>query len=97
MFDTILASVQDHETGSASGVLNAGQQLATSIGVAVFGTIFFDTISFKIVGGHFHRALTYTLELQVALCVVLILISPLLPRFAREQAPVETAAEPVSA
>ena len=31
------------ETGSASGVLNAGQQLANSIGVAVLGTIFFDT------------------------------------------------------
>ncbi len=43
MFDIILASVTDAETGSASGVLNAGQQLASSIGVAVLGTVFFDT------------------------------------------------------
>ena len=95
MFDTILASVQDHEAGSASGVLNAGQQLATSIGVAVFGTIFFDTISATVLGGHFHRALTYTLDVQVGLCVVLLLISPLLPRFAREPAAVEADAAPV--
>lgn len=92
MFDTILASVQDHETGSASGVLNAGQQLATSIGVAVFGTIFFDAIDYRAVGGHFHTALTYTLDLEVGLFVVLLLISPLLPRFAREPGSVEAAA-----
>ncbi|MCW2496202.1 MFS transporter [Jatrophihabitans sp.] len=85
MFDTILASVTDPEAGSASGVLNAGQQLATSIGVAVFGTIFFDTITTKVIGGHFHRAFTYTLLVQVGLCVVMLVISPLLPRFARTE------------
>lgn len=84
MFDTILASVTDAETGSASGVLNAGQQLSTSIGVAVFGTIFFDTLTFTAVGGHFHQALSNTLWVQLGLCVVMVLISPLLPRFARE-------------
>ena len=35
LFDFILASVNDHEVGSASGVLNAVQQLASAIGVAV--------------------------------------------------------------
>ena len=34
LFDFILASVADHEVGSASGVLNAVQQLASAIGVA---------------------------------------------------------------
>jgi MFS family permease len=98
MFDTILASVTDVETGSASGVLNAGQQLATSIGVAVFGTIFFDTLTMKVVGGHFHQAFSNTLWVQVGLCAGLLLISPLLPRFAREQtAPEEDAAEPAAA
>ena len=82
MFDTILASVTDRETGSASGVLNAGQQLATSIGVAVFGTIFFDAV----VGGY-HHAFRITLAVQVAACAVLLLISPMLPRFAREPQP----------
>jgi EmrB/QacA subfamily drug resistance transporter len=85
MFDTILASVTDRETGSASGVLNAGQQLATSIGVAVFGTIFFDAV----VGGY-HHALRVTLAVQVVACAVLLLISPMLPRFARTPEPAGT-------
>jgi EmrB/QacA subfamily drug resistance transporter len=83
MFDTILASVTDAETGSASGVLNAGQQLATSIGVAVFGTIFFDAVA----GGRFHHAFALTLVVQALTCVGLLVLSPLLPRFAREPAP----------
>ncbi|GGR83166.1 putative actinorhodin transporter [Streptomyces aureoverticillatus] len=40
-FDFALASVDEHETGSASGVLNANQQLGATIGVAVLGTLFF--------------------------------------------------------
>jgi EmrB/QacA subfamily drug resistance transporter len=88
MFDIILASVTDAETGSASGVLNAGQQLASSIGVAVLGTIFFDAIA----GGDFHKGLSRTLVVQVGLMVGLLLLSPLLPRFAREPAP-ETATD----
>jgi MFS family permease len=87
MFDTILASVTDPESGSASGVLNAGQQLATSIGVAAFGTIFFDTLSYRVLGGHFHRAFSYTLQVEVGLSIVMLLLSGLLPRFARTQAP----------
>jgi EmrB/QacA subfamily drug resistance transporter len=93
MFDIILASVTDDEAGSASGVLNAGQQLASSIGVAVLGTIFFDTI----VGGHFHRGLSRTLLVQLGLTVVLVAISPLLPRFAREPVSDAAAAEAIHA
>ena len=37
----ILAGVDDREVGSASGTLNAVQQLGNSIGVAVLATIFF--------------------------------------------------------
>jgi EmrB/QacA subfamily drug resistance transporter len=40
-FDIVLASVDDPELGSASGVLNADQQLATALGVAIIGAIFF--------------------------------------------------------
>jgi EmrB/QacA subfamily drug resistance transporter len=83
MFDIILASVTDPETGSASGVLNAAQQLASSIGVAVLGTIFFDTV----VGGDFHKGLSRTLSVQVAMMAGLLVLSPLLPRFAREPVP----------
>jgi EmrB/QacA subfamily drug resistance transporter len=92
MFDIILASVTDAETGSASGVLNAGQQLANSIGVAVLGTIFFDSIT----RGDFHNALSRTLLVQIAMMAGLLLLSPLLPRFAREPVPDAPALEPVS-
>ena len=40
-FDTVLASVEPHETGSASGTLTAVQQLGSALGIAVLGTIFF--------------------------------------------------------
>ena len=40
LFDFILAGVQDHEVGSASGVLNASQQFAGALGIAVFATVF---------------------------------------------------------
>jgi EmrB/QacA subfamily drug resistance transporter len=83
MFDIILASVTDAETGSASGVLNAAQQLATSIGVAVLGTIFFDSIG----RGDFHNALVRCLLVEVGAMIALLVVSPLLPRYAREPAP----------
>ena len=80
MFDIILASVTDEETGSGSGVLNAGQQLANSIGVAVLGSVFFDAIG----SGDYHRALSRVLIVELASMGGLLLLSPLLPRFARE-------------
>lgn len=40
-FDIAIAGVADHEIGSASGLLNATQQLAGALGVAVLGTMFF--------------------------------------------------------
>jgi EmrB/QacA subfamily drug resistance transporter len=47
LFDIILAGVAMDEVGSASGVLNAVQQLANALGVAVLGTVFFSAA-----GGH---------------------------------------------
>jgi EmrB/QacA subfamily drug resistance transporter len=41
LFDFILAGVKEHEIGSASGVLNAVQQFAAALGIAVFATVFF--------------------------------------------------------
>lgn len=45
LFDFVLSSVAIKEVGSASGVLNAVQQLANSIGVAVLGTVFFSSMT----------------------------------------------------
>ncbi|GLZ36314.1 hypothetical protein Lesp02_85010 [Lentzea sp. NBRC 105346] len=41
--DIVLWGVDKENVGAASGVLNATQQLANALGVAVLGTIFFDT------------------------------------------------------
>jgi EmrB/QacA subfamily drug resistance transporter len=46
-FDIVLAGVEPHETGSASGTLTAVQQLGSALGVAVLGTMFFGLL-----GGH---------------------------------------------
>jgi hypothetical protein len=40
-FANALGGVAAHETGSASGLLNAVQQLGGTIGVALLGTVFF--------------------------------------------------------
>ncbi|MEN0015878.1 MAG: MFS transporter, partial [Solirubrobacteraceae bacterium] len=44
LFDVALASLSEHEVGSATGVLNALQQLSFSFGVAAVGTLFFDLL-----------------------------------------------------
>ena len=51
LFDIILAGVADHEVGSASGILQALQQLGMSLGVAGLGTLFFGLL-----GSHVDRA-----------------------------------------
>jgi hypothetical protein len=50
-FDIVLAGVETHETGSASGTLTAIQQLGSALGVAVLGTLFFGVL-----GGHVAHA-----------------------------------------
>jgi EmrB/QacA subfamily drug resistance transporter len=45
LFDFILAGVGMDEVGSASGVLEAVQQLSSALGVAVLGTIFFSAFN----------------------------------------------------
>jgi EmrB/QacA subfamily drug resistance transporter len=44
MFDVILAAVEPHEIGSASGLLESVQQLSMSVGIAVVGTVLFDRL-----------------------------------------------------
>jgi EmrB/QacA subfamily drug resistance transporter len=43
LFGIVLAGVADDEVGSASGTLNAVQQLGGALGIAVLGTVFFST------------------------------------------------------
>jgi EmrB/QacA subfamily drug resistance transporter len=85
IFDTILAAVTDREIGSASGVLNAVQQLSGAVGVAVLGTVFFTAAAH----GDLNASLERTLWWQIGLLAAMLLASPLLPRRAR---PPESAA-----
>jgi EmrB/QacA subfamily drug resistance transporter len=89
-FDTILAAVTDAETGSASGVLNSIQQLGGAIGVAVLGTVFFTVLQHQ----GFAAALQHTLWWDVGGLGLLLLVSPLLPRRAREEGVAEAHADP---
>jgi len=80
LFDFILASVRDHEVGSASGVLNAVQQLAGAIGVAAIGTIFFSTLSRH----GFTAAISQSLAIELGVAAVLFVLAWALPRRPRE-------------
>ena len=83
LFDFILASVGDHEVGSASGVLNAVQQLASAIGVAAIGTVFFGTLSHSC----FVAAISQCLRIEVGVAAALFPLAWALPRRPRgEQA-----------
>jgi MFS family permease len=85
LFDFVLASVTDAETGSASGVLNALQQLAGAVGVAVIGTIFFAAV-----GRHgYVVAIRQCLLVELGTMPVLALLVGLLPKHARDEHAVE--------
>jgi EmrB/QacA subfamily drug resistance transporter len=74
LFDLVLSSVGDKEVGSASGVLSAVQSIGSSVGVAIFGTVFFENIK----QGDFNLGFTSTL---IASFVFLGLFLALVPAF----------------
>jgi EmrB/QacA subfamily drug resistance transporter len=82
LFEFILASVTDTEVGSASGVLNAVQQLGGAIGVAGIGTLFFSTLQHS----GYVTALSRSLLVELAITPVLLILLSLLPSRARPEA-----------
>jgi hypothetical protein len=62
-FTIVLAGVDDHETGSASGALTSVQQLGGAFGIAVLGTIFFALLP----GAVTHHVDTSASELRTVL------------------------------
>ena len=82
-------SVTDEETGSASGVLNALQQLAGAIGVAVLGTVFFAALAH----GGFVTALQRCLLIELCTAPVLALLTFMLPRHPRDEAEILAAGQ----
>jgi EmrB/QacA subfamily drug resistance transporter len=84
LFSVILAGVDDREVGSASGTLNAVQQLGNSIGVALLATIFFSLLDH----GHLSAAaMRDTTLISAGLFALAFALSFLLPREARMDDP----------
>jgi EmrB/QacA subfamily drug resistance transporter len=79
LFDFVLAGVDDDEVGSASGVLNAMQQLGGAIGIAVIGTLFFSVAQSSGLVAAFHRTLWVELAV-LAVTAALVCLPPLRAR-----------------
>jgi EmrB/QacA subfamily drug resistance transporter len=81
LFQFVLTSVTMDEVGSASGVLEAVQQLSTALGVAVLGTIFFSAFG--------HHLPSYALRITAWACLAPLLVAFLLvfrlPMHARKE------------
>ena len=90
--DFILASVRDHEVGSASGVLNAVQQLASAIGVAAIGTVFFAVLNHS----GFVAAISQCLKIELVVAAALFGLAQALPRTASGVTPEPSAPAAVS-
>jgi len=81
IFGTVLNGIEDHQVGSASGVLNAIQQFAGALGIAVLGTVYFNRLS----SGGFAEAMTATTTISLGLLAAGFLLAFLLPRTARPE------------
>jgi EmrB/QacA subfamily drug resistance transporter len=80
-FDIVLAGVDPHETGSASGTLTTLQQVGGALGTAVLGSVFFSGLSSG------PTAVAHTLWMVAGMIALTFLAAFLLPRKAREAEP----------
>ncbi|HEX2145486.1 MAG TPA: MFS transporter [Glycomyces sp.] len=85
LFGFIVGDLEDHEIGSASGLLESFQQGAAALGVAVLGTVFFGR--FAIGGGAAEAmgAAQWVTGLTAALTVVAFLVAFGLPKQAKSE------------
>jgi hypothetical protein len=91
LFDIIMGEIEDHEVGSAAGLLESLQQLGASLGIAVLATVFFSKLGFDQVGpqaalaaGRHLDAAQATVALTLALTVIAFGVGFLLPKRARQ-------------
>jgi MFS family permease len=96
LFDIIMGEVRDHEVGSASSLLESLQQLGSSLGVAVLGTVFFSAVGARPLVGDFVGAARTIAVIALGLVAAAFAIGFLLPRHARHAA-LETVAAPAGA
>jgi hypothetical protein len=80
LFDAILLAIKDELVGSASGVLSALQSIGSSVGVAIFGTVFFNQVASGAIDKGFRNALL----LQVGMVSIFLLITFFLPKKAMD-------------
>lgn len=81
LFDIVLGAADDSEVGSASGVLTAVQSIASSLGVAVFGTVFFAQVK----TGAITQGLQNSLWVSALLMVLFLAVTPFLPKQSADQ------------
>ena len=80
LFDAILLAIKDELVGSASGVLSAIQSIGSSVGVAIFGTLFFNQVT----SGHIDKGFRNALLLQICLVAIFLIITFFLPKKAMD-------------
>jgi len=76
LFDAILLAIKDELVGSASGVLSALQSIGSSVGVAIFGTVFFNQVT----SGQIDKGFRHALLLQIAMVSIFLIITFFLPK-----------------
>jgi hypothetical protein len=76
LFDAILLAIKDELVSSASGVLASVQSIGSSVGVAIFGTIFFNQVA----SGNIDTGFENALLLQVGLVCLFLVITFFLPK-----------------
>jgi EmrB/QacA subfamily drug resistance transporter len=99
----ILADVDQRDAGAGAGVLATGSQIATSVGVAVIGAIFFGALPgaaalTRDLGGGYTDALATVLDYQVLLYIACAILAALvLPRAAPQRVPERPKVAPADA
>jgi EmrB/QacA subfamily drug resistance transporter len=83
LFGIIMGEVEDHEVGSAAGALESIQQLGSSLGVAVLGTVFFGVVGQQLALDVWVDAAKWTAVLTLGLTGLAFALGFLLPRTAR--------------
>jgi hypothetical protein len=83
MFDVILAGVEPHQLGSATGLLESVQQLAMALGIAAAGTVLFGQLGSGHGAGAFVGAADHAIVLVIGFLLAAGAAVWWLPRHAR--------------
>ncbi len=97
LFDIIIGDIEDHEVGSAAGMLESFQQLGASLGIAALGTVFFAAVGGQPHPTMFLDAARRVTLVALALSVLAFGLGFLLPRKGRQPAAVAATPEPALA